>query len=89
MTADEKARFQTMENKVSEIDKKLDRLLFVIQGDGFNQNMGTVSEVKNIRKDVDKLLNFKNRLVWFAMGAGFAAGITVDKVWFIISKILH
>lgn len=95
MTSDEKKRFENMEERLSDIDNKVDEILTALKGDNLGTSDGLVQEFKAFKDRVKeleaynrKLENMKLKLIWLAMGAGLAAGFTIDKIWGFIIKIL-
>ncbi|MBO9671974.1 MAG: hypothetical protein J7577_00910 [Sphingobacteriaceae bacterium] len=88
MTADEKTRFQNMEGQLNEIGDKVDEILGALKGDSMGTSTGLIADFKDLKIRVRKMEDFKNKMIWVAMGAGLAAGFTMDKVGDIITKIL-
>jgi hypothetical protein len=89
MTVDEKKKLENMEEQLNDIDGKVDEILSALKGDTFGLNAGLSQDFKDLKSRVRKLEDLKQRMIWTAMGAGLAAGFTLDKVWLIIQKLLH
>jgi len=88
MTVEEKQRFKIMEDQLQNINGKLDDIMSAIKGDAFGQNAGIIAEIKDLKSRVRKMEDLKQRLMWTALGAGLAAGFTVDKLWTFIQKLI-
>lgn len=89
MTVDEKKKLENMEEQLNDIDVKVDEILFALKGDVFGHNAGVIQEFKELKSRVRKLEDLKQRLIWTAMGAGLAVGLTFDKVWAFILKLIQ
>lgn len=88
MTVEEKQRFNKMEEHLEKFDDKLDKILTLLDGDAFGQHQGLVKEVKELKTRLRKLEDLKNRTVWIILGAGTAAGLTMDKLWELIKQLI-
>lgn len=88
MTAHEKQRFKAMEDQLTDIDNKVDEILSALKGDKFGQSAGIIKDFQDLKSRVRKIENWKNKIIWTAMGAGIAAGFTLDKIWSLITKVI-
>lgn len=89
MTLDEKKKLANMEEQLTDIDGKVDEILSALKGDAFGQNAGIIQEFKDLKSRVRKLEDLKQKMIWTAMGAGLAAGFTLDKLWSVIQKLIN
>lgn len=80
MNVEEKKRFENMEERLSEIDGKVDEILTALRGDNLGTSAGLVQEFKDIKTRVRKLETLKNKMIWTAIGAGIAGGLSLSKL---------
>ena len=80
MTALETARLDIVEDKVDTMNTKIDRILTALIGDDLNLDRGLISEHKDMRDRIFKLEALKNKVIWMAVGAGVAGGVSIVKI---------
>lgn len=80
MTTLEKDRLDIMEDKLSAVEHKIDRVLIALLGDDLNIDKGLVAEFKELRERVTKLEYMKNKVIWMSAGAGITGGVVIAKV---------
>lgn len=80
MTTIEGSRLDKMEEKLDQLETKVDKILSALVGDDLQIDKGLIAEHKDIRDRVAKLEALKNRIIWVSIGAGIAAGISLNKI---------
>lgn len=88
MSPEEKIRFERMEDKINQMDSKLDDVLEALAGDKFGNSKGLVAEVKELKVRVRRMETLKNKVIWLVTGAALAAGFALDKIIDFFKKIL-
>ena len=80
MTALETARLDIVEDKVDTMNTKIDRILTALIGDDLQMDRGLIAEYKEMRDRISKLEALKNKVIWMAVGAGVAGGVSIVKL---------
>jgi len=80
MTALETARLDIVEDKVDTMNTKIDRILTALIGDDLQMDRGLIAEYKEMRDRISKLEALKNKVIWMAVGAGVAGGVSIVKI---------
>jgi len=80
MTALETARLDIVEDKVDTMNTKIDRILIALIGDDLQMDRGLIAEYKEMRDRISKLEALKNKVIWMAVGAGVAGGVSIVKI---------
>ena len=80
MTSIENKRLDIMEDKLTTVEQKLDRVLTALLGDDLNIDKGLVAEFKELRERVTKLEYMKNKVIWMSAGAGITGGVVIAKI---------
>lgn len=80
MNTVENVRLDKMEEKLDQLETKVDRILNALIGDTLQIDKGLIAELKETRDRVSKLEALKNKIIWVSIGAGIAAGISLNKL---------
>jgi hypothetical protein len=74
-------RFDEVEHKLESIEGNVEKLLFLLTGNSINKNdPGMVGEFAQLKSRVAKLERWKDRVVYFLIGASFFAGWTIPDI---------
>ena len=76
----ENSRLDQMEEKLDDVSLKVDKIFVALIGDDLQIDKGLIAEFKDMRDRVSKLEGFKSKIIWISVGAGMAAGISVNKI---------
>lgn len=68
-----------MEQRLGYIEKKVDKILTILSGDKEfdSSDVGLIGEMADIRKRIERLEKWKDRVIYFLIGASFFAGWTI------------
>lgn len=80
MTALENARLDAMEEKLETLQSDVKEILSALKGSELQLDKGLVIGHINLSERVTKLEGLKNKITWVSIGAGVAAGMSIDKV---------
>lgn len=80
MTSIESTRLDHMEQKIDDLQKDVNKILTALTGDDLKMDEGLIAEYKELKGRVQKLEALKAKIIWVSIGAGVAAGISIDKV---------
>lgn len=69
-----------MEQRLGYIEKKVDKILTILSGDKEfdSTDVGMIGEMADMRKRLEKLERWKDRVLYFLIGAGFVGGYTIS-----------
>lgn len=69
-----------MEQRLGYIEKKVDKILTILSGDKEfdSTDVGMIGEMADMRKRLEKLEKWKDRVLYFLIGAGFVGGYTIS-----------
>lgn len=69
-----------MEQRLGYIEKKVDKILTILSGDKEfdSTDVGMIGEMSDMRKRLEKLERWKDRVLYFLIGAGFVGGYTIS-----------
>jgi hypothetical protein len=75
----ENSELLSVKNEVSKLNSKMDRVINILSGNELDKNdNGLVGDVRQLKLRVAKLERWKERVIYFLIGASFAAGWTVQ-----------
>lgn len=78
-----------LEQKVEEINRKVDNILLLIRGNDLNkEDSGLVGTVNDIDERVIRLEKFKDRMIAVAIGMTVPAGIGIKEIFDYFKHIL-
>jgi hypothetical protein len=80
MTAIENTRLDNMEQKLTTVEGKVDRILVALTGDELNEK-GLISQFNSLKERVEKLESLKTKIIYLGTGAGVACGFFVKDIW--------
>ena len=80
MTAKEKDRLDDLENRMDEINKALDRILFYLESDASTKQKGVIEKLGELEESVASLLQreevYKGKAtVWSIVGGSIVTGL--------------
>lgn len=77
MTVEEKADFLRMQDNLENLRTDVKEIRAALLGDSFG-NMGMVNEIKELKKKVNNLEAFKNKVMWVSIGFSGVAAMAYD-----------
>lgn len=80
MTAVENVRLDALEEKIEILQSDVKKILIALVGDDLKIEKGLIAEYKDMKERLTKLESLKNKIIWVSVGAGVAAGMSIDKV---------
>jgi len=70
-----------VKTEVSKLNGKVDKIINILSGNEFDKSdNGIVGDVRVLKQRVAKLERWKDRVVYFLIGASFAAGWTISDI---------
>lgn len=68
-----------VKTEMSQLNKKVDKIIGMLSGNDLDRNdNGLVGDVRQLKLRVAKLERWKDRVIYFLIGASFAAGWTIS-----------
>lgn len=77
-----------MEDKVTALEKKLDRVIFYLEDDKSTGKIGVIRNIDKLNERLQKLEEDKNKLTTIAATFGFIGSSAAGVVYFIL-KVLN
>lgn len=75
----EQTEILKVQAEVSKLNGKVDKIINILSGNEYDKNdTGIVGDVRQLKARVYKLERWKDRVVYFLIGASFAAGWTIS-----------
>lgn len=74
------SKLTAVEQKVNNIDGKLDRVLKALQGDDMLMSEGLIQEMNLLKARMTKVETRWNKFAWMAAGAGISGGLFIQKL---------
>lgn len=72
------AEIHQMKNEMSQLNKKVDKIIDILSGNDLDRNdNGVVGDVRQLKMRVAKLERWRDRVIYFLIGASFFAGWTI------------
>jgi hypothetical protein len=68
-----------VKTEMSKLNGKVDKIINILSGNEYDKNdTGIVGDVRQLKARVAKLERWKDRVIYFLIGASFAAGWTIS-----------
>lgn len=74
-------RIDGVENKIENIDKNVNLMVILLRGNQFDSNdKGMIGKQSDQDKRIERLEKFKDKAIWFLVGAGVIGGLNLVQI---------